>query len=71
MHLLEGGMPIEELSKFLGHSDVATTKVYIQSSAEAKRVSLSKVKGKDPKRLAKRGFWEDDEDVLRRLENPE
>lgn len=63
-------MPIEELSKFLGHADVATTKVYIQSSAEVKRVSLSKVKGKDPKRLAQPGFWEDDESVLRRLENP-
>lgn len=71
VHLLEGGMPVEELSKFLGHADIATTRVYIQSSAEAKRVSLSKVKGKDPERLARPGFWNDDEDVLRQLENLE
>lgn len=71
VHLLEGGMGIEDLSEFLGHKDVATTKVYIQSSAEAKRIHMAKVRGKDPAMLVRPGFWEGDEKVLSRLENPE
>ena len=71
VHLLEGGMSIEDLSAFLGHQDVATTKVYIQSSAEAKRIHLAKAQGKDPALFSKPGFWKDDDRVLGFLENPE
>lgn len=70
VHLLEGGMNVEDLSKFLGHKEISTTKVYIQSSAEAKRISMAKASGKDPSLPEKLGFWEGDEDLIRRLENP-
>lgn len=69
MHLLEGGVSIEDLSAFLGHRDVATTKVCIQSVDEAKRAHLAKPQGKDPDLFSKPGFWKDDDRVLGFLEN--
>jgi integrase/recombinase XerD len=32
--LLERGMPIEQIQKFLGHSKLETTQIYAESSAE-------------------------------------
>jgi integrase/recombinase XerD len=40
--LLERGMPIEQLQKFLGHSKLETTQIYAESSAEMIKESYQK-----------------------------
>lgn len=40
--LLEGGMPIEQIQKFLGHSRLETIQVYAESSAEMIKESYRK-----------------------------
>lgn len=40
--LLERGMPIEQIQKFLGHSKLETTQVYAESSTEMMRESYQK-----------------------------
>jgi len=32
--LLEKGMPLEQIQKFLGHSKIETTQIYAESSTE-------------------------------------
>ncbi len=34
-HLLDGGMPLEEVQRFLGHSRITTTQIYAQSTPAA------------------------------------
>ncbi len=34
-HLLERGMPIDQLQKFLGHERIETTRIYAETSVEA------------------------------------
>ncbi|MBQ9004017.1 MAG: tyrosine-type recombinase/integrase [Eggerthellaceae bacterium] len=70
MHLKEAGMTDEELALFLRHSGTGTVKAYAQASASAKRKTLDKANGKDPQLPAAHGFWEGDEDLIRRLANP-
>lgn len=70
MHLREGGMSEEDLAELLGHSDTKTVKVYAQASVEMKRKAMEKASGKPPEKLAEPGFWEGDESVIARLENP-
>jgi DNA-binding transcriptional MerR regulator len=40
--LLEQGMPIEQIQKFLGHSKLETTQVYAESSTEMLRESYQR-----------------------------
>ena len=40
--LLERGMPIEQIQKFLGHSKLETTQVYVESSTEMMRESYQR-----------------------------
>jgi integrase/recombinase XerD len=40
--LLERGMPIEQIQKFLGHAKLATTQVYAESSAEMVKESYQR-----------------------------
>jgi integrase/recombinase XerD len=40
--LLERGMPIEQIQKFLGHSTLETTQIYAESSAEMIKASYQK-----------------------------
>jgi integrase/recombinase XerD len=40
--LLERGMPIEQIQKFLGHSKLETTQVYAESSTEMMRESYQR-----------------------------
>jgi integrase/recombinase XerD len=40
--LLERGMPIDQIQKFLGHSKLETTQIYAQSSTEMIRESYRK-----------------------------
>jgi integrase/recombinase XerD len=40
--LLERGMPIEQIQKFLGHSKLETTQIYAESSAEMMKESYQK-----------------------------
>src|SRR5438309_11938129 len=40
--LLEGGMPIKQVQKFLGHSKLETTQVYAESSTAMLRESYQK-----------------------------
>ncbi len=40
--LLEGGMPIEQIQKFLGHAKLETTQLYAESTAEMMRESYRK-----------------------------
>ena len=63
-------MTLEDLIRLLGHKDVSTTKIYVQSSAEVKRAPLAKANGRDPSLPEKPGFWEDDESIISRLERP-
>jgi site-specific recombinase XerD len=43
--LLERGMPIEQIQKFLGHSMLETTQIYAESSAEMIKASYPKAFG--------------------------
>jgi len=43
--LLERGMPIEQIPKFLGHSKLETTQIYSESSAEMIKASYQKALG--------------------------
>jgi len=40
--LLERGMPIKQMQKFLGHSKLETTQLYAESSTEMLRESYQK-----------------------------
>lgn len=40
--LLERGMPLEQIQKFLGHSKIETTQIYAESSAEMLKDSYRK-----------------------------
>lgn len=41
-HLLEGGMPLEQVQRFLGHASITTTQIYAESSAAMIRDSYRK-----------------------------
>jgi integrase/recombinase XerD len=41
-HLLEGGMSLEQVQRFLGHSRITTTQIYAESSAASIRDSYRK-----------------------------
>jgi integrase/recombinase XerD len=43
--LLERGMPIEQIQKFLGHSKLETTQIYAESSAEMLKASYQRALG--------------------------
>ena len=43
--LLERGMPIEQIQKFLGHSKLETTQIYAESSAEMIKESYQRALG--------------------------
>lgn len=70
VHLKDEGMSDEDLAIFLRHSGTGTVKVYAPASVKSKRRSLEKVNGKDPESRVERGFWEDDDEMIRRLRNP-
>jgi integrase/recombinase XerD len=40
--LLERGMPIEQIQKFLGHAKLETTQIYAESSAEMIKASYQR-----------------------------
>jgi integrase/recombinase XerD len=42
MHLLQSGVPIITIKDVLGHADVRSTEVYVQTDLEAKRKALEK-----------------------------
>jgi len=44
-HLLEGGMPLEQVQRFLGHASITTTQIYAESSAAMIRDSYRKALG--------------------------
>lgn len=71
MHLKEAGMTDEELALFLRHAGTGTVKVYAQASAAAKRKTLDRANGKDPDLPAEHGSWEGDEELIRRLTDPD
>jgi integrase/recombinase XerD len=43
--LLERGMPLEQIQKFLGHSKLETTQIYAESSAEMIKASYQRAMG--------------------------
>jgi site-specific recombinase XerD len=43
MHLLQSGVPIVTIKDVLGHADVKSTEVYVQTDVEAKRKALEQV----------------------------
>jgi site-specific recombinase XerD len=45
MHLLQSGVPLITVKDFLGHVDVRSTEVYVQSDLEMKRAALAAVSG--------------------------
>ena len=47
--LLEHGMPIEQIQKFLGHSKLETTQIYAESSAEMIKESYQKALAPGPR----------------------
>ena len=42
MTLLERGMPLEQIQKFLGHAKLDTTQVYAESTTEMIKVSYQR-----------------------------
>lgn len=46
MTLLERGMPLEQIQKFLGHAKLDTTLVYAESTAEMIKASYQKARAK-------------------------
>ena len=56
MHLLQAEVPLVTIKDFLGHADVQSTEVYVQSDLEMKRNALDRVGtpagvGPTPRRL--------------------
>jgi integrase/recombinase XerD len=41
MHLLQSGVPLITVKDFLGHVDVKSTEIYVQSDLEMKRAALA------------------------------
>ena len=41
MHLLQSGVPLISIKDFLGHVDVKSTEIYVQSDLEMKRAALA------------------------------
>ena len=52
MHLLQSGVPIITIKDVLGHANVKSTEVYVQTDLEAKRKALEQVG--TPSRLPRR-----------------
>ncbi len=58
MHLLQSDIPLVTIKDFLGHADVKSTEVYVQSDLTMKRDALDRVGtpirvGPKPRRLSK------------------
>jgi integrase/recombinase XerD len=48
MHLLQAGVPLEVISLWLGHEDIATTHAYIEADLEMKRQTLGHLPAPTP-----------------------
>ena len=67
MHLYRNGMPLVLLSEFLGHSNVNTTRIYAWADTEMKRKAIQKAMHEDSDEITQDTFWENDEDLIKRL----
>ncbi|MGC8487290.1 MAG: tyrosine-type recombinase/integrase [Clostridia bacterium] len=66
MHLVQANVNLIYIRDLLGHTDVATTKIYARADAETKRAALTRVYGDSPLD-APPAWWEDDADLMRWL----
>lgn len=67
MHYYREGMPLVLLSEYLGHADVATTRVYAFADTEMKRTIMKKVEPNQHNTPDAIPIWENDDAMMLRL----
>jgi site-specific recombinase XerD len=67
MHLLQGGVSLEIIRDFLGHTDVKTTQIYARANLEMKRKALEKISAPSP--VPKLPSWQENKTLLAWLQS--
>ena len=67
VHLYRSGVPLTLLAEYLGHVSVTTTSIYAFADTDMKSKALQKANRTDNTDSVETAFWENDEDMIKRL----
>jgi site-specific recombinase XerD len=62
MHLLQCGVSLDVIRRFLGHVDTKTTEIYARANLEMKRAAIEKV---SPAPIPKFPSWKENKNLLK------